>query len=280
MVQVTVTEAARIAIQEYCIRQRAWSEIKPEAAKSRLDGLSDIAVGGPINHAELVEISKALVNSTARDPAATGDDSRQWRLDKLLRGASIHRRPAPPSTRLAQTAEYKALMQRLRIQEEQRQYDRMVNLPTVPETFGQRFPNASGRAGFNPAISHGYTGSDEEDDVTFQDVNRQMILIINVLISIICCSVFIWIAARRWSVPSRLGLSMSGSGIVAFAEVAIYLGYIRRLSDAKLKEKKVLEQKEVVETWVIDKTSNPTIVPVSTVKGVDSSLRLRKARHE
>jgi len=160
-------------------------------------------------------------------------------------------------------------MQRLREQEENRQYERMLNPPPVPETFGQRFPS-SGYI-FNPAISHGASAADEVDDVTYADVNRQMILIINVLISIICCSVFIWIAARRWSVPQRLGLSMSGSGIVAVAEVAIYMGYIRRIKDAKQKEVKKLETKEIMETWVIDKSVPPSI---------DSdNIRFRKGKH-
>jgi len=148
--------------------------------------------------------------------------------------------------------EYKALMQRLREREEQRQYERMINPPAPGETFDQRFPNAGARS-FNPAISHGQTGADEVDEVTYADVNRQMILIINILISIITCSVFIWIAARRWSVPQRLGLSMFGSGTVAAAEVAIYFGYIRRLDEARQKEVKAVERQEVMETWVIDK---------------------------
>jgi hypothetical protein len=164
------------------------------------------------------------------------------------------------------------LMQRLRQEEEKRQYERMINPAPAIETFSPRYPGSAGTS-FNPAISHGQSGADLEDDVTYQDVNRQMILIINVLVSIICCSVFIWIAARRWSVPQRLGLSMSGSGIVAFAEVAIYLGYIKRVQDAKVKEKKVPERKEILETWVIDKVND------STTDGKASAVRHRKGKH-
>jgi len=159
-------------------------------------------------------------------------------------------------------------MQRLKEEEEQRQYERMLNPPAqATETFRSRSPNA---ASFEPATSHGYDDPHEVDEVTFADVNRQMILIINILISIVCCSVAIWIAARRWSVPQRLGLSMSGSGLVAAAEVAIYMGYIRRIKSAKQKEVKKIETKEVVQTWIIDKSLPAT--------GGDS-VRFRKGKH-
>lgn len=163
-------------------------------------------------------------------------------------------------------------MQRLRQEEEQRQYERMVNPPPQQETFGQRLPHA-GRA-FDPATSIGQgPDSKEVDEVTFADVNRQMALIINVLVSIIACSVAIWIAARRWSVPQRLGLSMSGSCLVAVAEVAIYLGYIRRVKDAKDKERKVVESKEIVESWILDGA------PSSQKVAAGDAVRYRKGRH-
>ena len=139
----------------------------------------------------------------------------------------------------------------------------MVNPPPPTETFNQRFPYAG--------PSFGPTADTEVDEVTYADVNRQMALIINVLVSIIACSVAIWIAARRWDVPQRLGLSMSGSGLVAAAEVAIYMGYIRRIKEAKGKEVKMVERKEIVETWVLD-----------GVSGKDEGgegIRFRKGKH-
>lgn len=162
-------------------------------------------------------------------------------------------------------------MQRLREQEEQRQYERMISPPLPAETFNQRFPNAG--SSFGSGINIGHNASDEVDDVTYAEVNRQMILIINVLISIVCTSVAVWMAARRWSVPQRLGLSFSSSTVVAVAEVAIYMGYIRRIKDAKTKERKVLETKEITDTWVIDGKST------SKEAKVNESIRHRKGKH-
>ena len=170
-----------------------------------------------------------------------------------------------------QTPEYKALMQRLREEEERRHYERMINPPSKPETFSQRFPNA-GKT-FGSGIDLGHNTADQVDEVTYADVNRQMILIINVLISIICTSVAVWMAARRWSVPERLGLSFTGSTVVAVAEVAIYMGYLRRIKDAKVKEKKSTERKEIVETWVLDGKST------SQQAQLQDTIRFRKGKH-
>lgn len=162
-------------------------------------------------------------------------------------------------------------MAKLRKQEELRQYERMINPPQPHESSGQRFPNGANT--FEPMTSMGQHPPDDIDEVTYADVNRQMALIINVLVSIIACSVSIWIAARRWDVAQRLALSMFGSGLVAAAEVAIYFGYIRRVRESKEKEVKKLERKEVVETWVIDNKSaaKPALE--------ESNVRFRKGKN-
>ncbi|KAK1072533.1 hypothetical protein LTR74_002569 [Friedmanniomyces endolithicus] len=264
MVKLIVTAAGKDAINEYCAKKRSEEPVVDDAAEARLQRLSGLDLGKPIEHHDLVDISQFLTQR------ANGSGARRHRLDVLLRGSLVYQPPPPPKPE-PETPQYKALMQRLRAQEEQRQYERMVNPAPPAETFNQRFPNAGGHT-FNPATSHGQTGVDEVDEVTYADVHRQMILIINILVSIITCSVFIWIAARRWSVPQRLGLSMSGSGLVAAAEVAIYFGYIKRLNDAKQKEVKAVERKEILETWVIEKAHASSITE-------GDATRSRKGRH-
>ena len=163
-------------------------------------------------------------------------------------------------------------MRHLRREEEERQYERMTNPQPQHETIGQRFPN-SGRT-FNAATSIGQgPDTNEIDEITFADVNRQMALIINVLVSIIACSVAIWMVARRWSVPQRLGLSMFGSCLVAVAEVAIYMGYVRRVKDAKEVEKRIVESKEIMQSWVLDGSTGG-----QTKEALDG-MRFRKGKH-
>ena len=140
-------------------------------------------------------------------------------------------------------------MARLRREEEDRAYERLINPPPPAETFSQRFPNSSSQhAALFPAAQ---ADIGEDDEVSYADINRQMALIINILISIVACSVAIWLAARHWSTPTRLGLSMGGSGMIGVAEVVVYAGYLRRIKEAREKGKKNVEVKEVVKTFVI-----------------------------
>lgn len=168
-------------------------------------------------------------------------------------------------------------MARLRREEEDRAYERMINPPLPTETFSQRFPNSSHAALF-PA-THADVGDD--DEVSYADINRQMTLIINIMISIVACSVAIWLAARHWSTPTRLGLSMGGSGMIGIAEVVVYAGYLRRIKEAREKGKKDIEFKEIIKTWVIrgedDKANRDEAVLIDSKVSMDNDLRKRKA---
>ena len=169
-------------------------------------------------------------------------------------------------------------MSRLRKEEEARQYERMINPPPEVETFSQRFPHSPSTQLFAGGIQ---TPSVEDEEMTYADINRQMTLIINILISIIACSAAIWMVASHWSTPKRLGLSMGGSGMVGIAEVVVYAGYIRRLKEAKEKSKKMVEVKEIVKTWVIggQETETELNAPESTYSDQQRNghLRQRKA---
>ena len=178
--------------------------------------------------------------------------------------------PANPT----KTTEYKKLMARLRREEEEKVYERMINPPLPVETFSQRFPKAA-RGDLFP-VAPNDVGEDEE--MTYADINRQMALIINILISIVACSVAIWLAARHWGTASRLGLSMGGSGAVAVAEAVVYAGYLRRLKEARDKGKKEPEIKEIMKTWVIGGGEKTNERDVKLVKSEDSTNGLHRRR--
>lgn len=166
-------------------------------------------------------------------------------------------------------------MARLRREEEDRAYERMINPPLPTETFSQRFPNSPHAALFPAAQAD----IGEDDEVSYADINRQMALIINILISIVACSVAIWMAARHWSTPTRLGLSMGGSGMIGIAEVVVYAGYLRRIKEAREKGKRDVEIKEIIKTFVIgggdEKGDESILVDAKTSK--DDEVRRRKA---
>lgn len=166
-------------------------------------------------------------------------------------------------------------MARLRREEEERAYERIINPPLPAGTYSQRFP--SPQADLFPTSQEDIG---EEDEISYADINRQMALIINILVSIVACSVAIWLAARHWSKASRLGLSMGGSGAVAVAEAVVYAGYIRRLKDARDKGKKEVEIKEVIKSWVIggkeETTAHSDPISITAKESRDDNVRRRR----
>lgn len=142
-------------------------------------------------------------------------------------------------------------MARLRREEEERTYQRMAtrSLPT----FAQQFP-ASSLASQFADIHRPATKEDEgDDDVTLDDVHRQVMLVINFLLTIFGCAGTLWVLGRWWSTPARLFLTLGGSIVVGIAEVGVYQAYIWHLGQAKKKDGKLKEVKSVVETWVVGK---------------------------
>jgi hypothetical protein len=257
--------------------------------------LADAKLGNPVSHGQLIDLSKLLRKHAAQlsteaegvkqreDTPHLGEDGGEEKpkepfpttLEALLRNSTVYIPPPPPQTE--PTPQYKALMARLRADEEARAYHRMLNPDPLAktETFSQRFPNTA-----TPfSLSTPYDQVDE-DELSYEEVHRQIILIINVLVSIVACAVFFWVAARHWSVPKRLGLSMGGSGAVAIAEVVVYSGYVRRIAEAKKKEKKKPEIKKIVQSWVIDGGENKEASNSSGSKdNLDDGIRYRKGKH-
>jgi hypothetical protein len=292
MVLLTMTPAVVRALS-------AAAEASPEAfAKLQQPSeptLADAKAGNPVSHSQLIDLSKLLKknasegtskkNTTEATTAEAAQQSAEHSepppttLDALLRGSTIYTPPPPPKK--APTPEFTRLMARLRAEEEARAYERMTNPNPLakPESFSQRYPSSipfSVGADVRPS---------EEDEMSYEEVHRQIILIINVIVSIVACAVFVWIAARHWSVPKRLGLSMGSSGAVAIAEVVVYSGYVRKVAEAKRREKKKPEIKEIVQSWIIDSSSSEQMKEAGTYVGakekteVLDGVRYRKGRH-
>ena len=168
-------------------------------------------------------------------------------------------------------------MARLRKEEEARSYERMMSPAPTTGTILQPYA-AVASSGF--AAGTPIPQNDEDDEVTYAEVNRQVALIFNVLLSIVACSAALWMVASNWSVPRRLGLSMAGSIVVAVAEVVVYSGYLRRVQEAKAKAKKKVESKEIIDTWVISTKApgtSQTTKPVPQKPGHEAPLRKRVA---
>ncbi|KNG45053.1 vacuolar h+atpase assembly protein [Stemphylium lycopersici] len=235
--------------------------------------LADPKEGNPISHTQLIDLSRLLKKLPAhQDSTQDADELIPRTLASLVANTAVY--TPPPRPKPTKTREYEALMSRLRAEQEALSYERMLHPPPTRETFSQRFPRAP-----EPFSIGGATQTtSEEDDLSYEEVHRQIILIINILISIVCVAVFIWVAARHWSVGSRLGLSMGGAFGIAVAEVAVYSGYVRKVKEAKRLEKKKPEIKEIVKTWVLGEHHDGAEATGWKEKEGDG-IRFRKGKH-
>ncbi|KAI9827085.1 MAG: hypothetical protein M1826_006449 [Phylliscum demangeonii] len=241
-----MTPALVDAIEKYSLQERLTGKATGLAEEPPL---RDAAVGKPVSHHQVLAIFHTLQKRySAEEGGGTDDDpsrghgpalNRMIHLDDLLRGSRVYQPPPPPKPE--PTDEYKVLMQRLRQQEEERVYERMLQRP-------------SSRT--EDAVHANMGKNDEDGEMTYADVNRQLTLIINVLVSIVACSFAIWMASGHWTAPARLALTMIGSVVVATAEVVVYHSYLGKMKTAREKGKRQVEVKEIIKTWVIDGQKN------------------------
>ncbi|KAF5023391.1 hypothetical protein F66182_4548 [Fusarium sp. NRRL 66182] len=205
--------------------------------------LDDPQVGNPIKHGQIVGLWKGL--------KAQGNSN--FTLEQLLHGAFVYIPPPPPKPE--PSAEYKALMARLRRQEEARSYERMINPVPHQETFKDRFPHsAAAFAEVNRPTSASDIG---EEDIAMEEVHKQITLIINFLVSIAGVAGTLWVTARWWSLPSRLFLTMGGSILVAIAEVAVYSAYMWKMEEGRRKHVIPLEYGSSLTYSVIRMSDSP-----------------------
>jgi len=228
--------------------------------------LADPAIGKPISHTQIIELRNSL------QPPVT----ERFPLETLLRGAAVYVPPPPPKAEPvrscsppllpykpqhqltlsapSQTAEYKALMARLRVEQEEREYERLTQKNnSTREMFAQRFPGAPMDMAHAFAETNRPFRADDidGDEFEFGDVQRQVTLIFNFLLSIIGVGAALWMLAKWWPTPARLFLAMGGSIVVAIAEVVVYSIFNWRMKEGSKREDRKKEQKEIMNTWVV-----------------------------
>ena len=59
--------------------------------------------------------------------------------------------------------------------------------------------------------------------------------------------------------------------MVAVAEVVVYMGYLRKVEEAKLKTRKHVETKEIVNTWLLGGDAKKAMLEETVLRRSDSS---------
>jgi hypothetical protein len=175
-------------------------------------------------------------------------------------------------------------MARLRREEEERSYERMLSKAPLRESFAERFPLAPMAHSFAEVNKPSKISDVGVEDIEYGDVQKQMTLIINFLVSVFGCGFALWKAAQWWSVSTRLFLSLGGAIVVAITEVAVYSAYTWRMSQGEKKVAKEKEDRDIIKTWVVGEevvktdVQEPTPLVEHAASEVDASLRRRIKR--
>ncbi|KAI0460592.1 endoplasmic reticulum-based factor for assembly of V-ATPase-domain-containing protein [Xylaria acuta] len=225
--------------------------------------MKEPAVGNPISHGQILKTIKTL--------KAKGHVG--FRLEEMLRGSSLYVPPPPPKPE--PTDEYKALMARLRRDGEERSYERMLRKAPARETFAERFPLAPMAHSFAEVNRPSRKSDEEVDDVEFGDLQKQITLIVNFLVSVFGCGAALWKLAQWWPVSTRLFLSLGGAIVVAITEVAVYSAYAWRMSQGEKQQATMKEVREVVKTWVVGEEDDKTPVVTDDLREPETNLRRR-----
>ena len=93
MVLLTVTPATKAAAEEYC-RVRMSHHDGGDSEDDKIVKLSNIEIGSPLDHNDLSDISRFLVDFNRQDN--DNGVANEWRLDTLLKGANVYQPPPPP----------------------------------------------------------------------------------------------------------------------------------------------------------------------------------------
>lgn len=149
----------------------------------------------------------------------------------------------PPKEKPAQTKEFQQQMQKLRALEQEQEYQKLLNRPSL----------------YEGSIVSKKLGEQEEAISPSQfakQVKEQLTTIVNVLVTcgLVAFAVWYWTGtSMNVQVSQRVFLSLFFGLLVLVAEVVVYNGYLRRMEEAKAKERKKKEVKKVVETVVLKK---------------------------
>jgi len=90
MVLLRTTPTVKAAVDEY-LRLHVDCE-NGETLQHKLERLEKAELDGPIEHSDVIDISKRLV----KEHHANDGSAKNWRLDTLLKGTTVYQPPPPP----------------------------------------------------------------------------------------------------------------------------------------------------------------------------------------
>ena len=203
------------------------SKLKETISQSTLDNekKSKLLLDSNISHTELVKFYQ-----TCRPTPS---------LLELIQQSKLHI-PKYQEYKQPKTKEFLKSMERLRLEAKEQEYRKLIN-PT-------------------PQFSTLYEEKLDEHDLTPQQVAKelknQLTTIVNIVISVVSVAYAMWYwTETSWGLPIsyRVLLSIFFGILVLVAEVVVYMGYLNKIEDARVKERKKKEVKKVVRSFNLKK---------------------------
>ncbi|KAG7660718.1 VPH2 [[Candida] subhashii] len=159
-------------------------------------------------------------------------------LLELIKLTKLHIPNKNISTQV-KTKEYLKLMQKLRLQAQEEEYNKLIN-PTSEYSTLYDNSKIDPSSDLTPAQFH-------------KEVKNQITTIVNILISVASVAYAVWYwTGSSWGLQDsyRVLMSLFFGILVLVAEVVVYLGYLNKVEDARIRERNKKEVKNVVRTVV------------------------------
>ncbi|CRG85684.1 hypothetical protein PISL3812_02714 [Talaromyces islandicus] len=258
----------------------------PASARAELNlAATPPPVGEPISHEEVVSLARAFARPEQQHENENG---RQYTLNELLRGSDVY--TPPPAPKPEPTPEYLALKRRLQSLAEEQAYNQLI-APSSTHTNPYK-PSPIFTSPQDALLLQAEAESAADNDPLSPS------FVLNVFMSILLCGFATFWALKNFQTPSFMALrskqkpvagSAAGSEplfvlismfvglLVGVAEVVVYAAYLRKVAQAKAKEKSFRERKEVIK----DGNSSDDAAQVDQTKeeiwgkGVNGGVRRR-----
>lgn len=185
-----------------------------------------------------------------------------WYLSDMTPVFSAYEKPEPkPKSR-----EFTKLMERLRAEQDEKDYRILIgrnkNGMAPGNMENELIRNEVDEVGKYKFLKDAdIVGSQRSNDIGSQakEVKHQITTIFNIMITVGSVGYAVWYwsgSSMRLGNGTRVLLSLFFSILVLIAEVVVFGSYLRKIDEAKIKEKGLVEKKQVIETLVIGKGKN------------------------
>ncbi|KAK2743247.1 hypothetical protein FQN57_004936 [Myotisia sp. PD_48] len=249
-------------------------ETLPPPAREELGLCEAPALHTPISHSQLLALVRCKKLQAKSSSITDGPvHPRHISLDALLRGTDVYFPPPPPKP--APNSEYLALKARLQTEAEQLKYNTLIrplSLAELRRQPAQIFASPSYKSSSNAIYS---------DDLDSDPISPSLVL--NILVSILFTGFATYWALSNFRIPKiyyllpwngrprsnstspsdyqeyyyyphspdsqpfRVFTGLAAGILVGVAEVVVYSAYLRKVDNAKKKEKAKIEKKELVD---------------------------------